>query len=357
MAILSSGPTGRRGFLKSSAALLGGALMVRGAQTNPEQQIRKGKANSSSMPLPPSETLLPQIKAEPWLRIDERDVFLKGMAFDRSNNLIVMAAYPGEVDKSTAGRVDRSLLRITPGKAVTSVIKQRGVRLCDHAIHKDGRIFIACLTGELLVVNPDGSDLKPIATRWKGKPERLSDLTFDSNGYLYVTDFTGYSGNPTGGVYRWSPDCQNVEQVMPNLVTPNGIAFTPDEKSLWVSCSLANEVFRLAMSGNRKSVQEAAVLYRLNGPAGGDGIRVDMQGNVYLAVNFQGRVLILNRHGIPIAGVLMPGRDRGELLSTTNVVFKPGTDEVYVAASGETGGAWIYRFQGLATGAPLFSHQ
>ena len=311
----------------------------------------------SSMPLPPGETLLPQIKAEPWLRIDERDVFLKGMAFDRDSDLIVMAAYPGKTDKSMAGRVDRSLLRVTPGKAVTTVIDQHGVRICDHAIHKDGRIFIACLTGELLAVNPDGSDLKPITTRWMGKPEKLSDLTFDASGNLYVTDFTGYPGNPTGGVYRWSPDCQSVELLIPNLATPNGIAFTPDEQSLWVSCSLANEIFHLTLHENRKSVQKAAVLYRLSGPAGGDGIRVDVQGNMYLAVNFQGRVLILNRYGIPIASVLMPGRDRGELTKTTNVVFRPGTDEVYVAASGETGGAWIYRFQGLAEGAPLYSHQ
>jgi lactonase len=253
--------------------------------------------------------------------------------------------------------VDRSILRITPKKEIATVIRQKGVRMCDHALHKDGRIFIACLTGELLVANPDGSDLQPITIRWKGKPERLSDLTFDSIGNLYVTDFTGYAGNPTGGVYRWSPDSQSVEQLMPNLTTPNGIALTPDGKSLWVSCSLANEILHITLHENRKTVEKAAVLYRLSGPAGGDGIRVDVQGNMYLAVNFQGRILIFNKHGIPIASVLMPGRDGGELVRTTNVVFKPGTDEVYVAASGEIGGAWIYKFQGLAMGAPLFSHQ
>jgi lactonase len=308
------------------------------------------------MPLPPGETLLHPIEAEPWLRIDAGDVFLKGMAFDRDDNLILMAAYAGRVDRSMAGRLDRSILRITPGKEITPVLSQHGVRMCDHAIHKDGRIFIACLTGELLVVNPDGSDVRPITVRWKGKPERLSDLTFDSSGNLYVTDFTGYPGNPTGGVYRWSPDCRAVEQVMPNLTTPNGIAFAPDEKSLWVSCSLANEILQLTLQENRTSVQRAAVVYRLSGPPGGDGLRVDVRGNIYLAVNFQGRVLIFNKHGIPIASVLMPGRDCGELTRTTHVVFKPGTDEVYVAASAENGGAWIYTFQGLAEGAPLFSH-
>jgi lactonase len=308
------------------------------------------------MPLPPGEGLLPCIEAEPWVRVDAGDVFLKGMAFDRGDNLIVMAAYPGR-DKSMAGRVDRSLLRIAPDGGMTPIVKQHGVRMCDHAIHRDGRLFIACLTGELLVVSPDGSDPKPIAARWNEKPARPSDLTFDSEGRLYVTDFAGHPGDPAGGVYRWSADGEVVERLMPNLVTPNGIAFTPDEGSLWVSCSLANELFQLTLDGERRALQKAAVLYRLSGPAGGDGLRVDVQGNVYLAVNFQGRVLILNRHGIPIAGVLMPGRERGELLRTTNVAFKPGTREVYVAASGESSGAWIYRFEGLAEGTPLYSHR
>jgi lactonase len=312
---------------------------------------------ASSMPLPPGESLLPRIEAEPWLRVDAGDVFLKGMAFDRDDNLIVMAAYPGKVDKSMAGRVDRSLLRIAPGGGMTPIVKQHAVRMCDHAIHKDGRLFIACLSGELLVANPDGSDLRPIAARSEGRPIKLSDLTFDSQGRLYVTDFTGYPGNPTGGVYRWFPDGQSVDQLMPNLTTPNGIAFSPDEGSLWVSCSLANEVFHLGLDASRKTVEKAAVLYRLSGPAGGDGMRVDVEGNLYLALNFQGRVLILNRHGIPIAWVSMPGRERGELLRTTNVVFKPGTREVYVATSGESSGAWICKFEGLAEGAPLYSHQ
>jgi lactonase len=340
----------RRTFLKDAGkgALAAGIGLALPAHALPDV--------ARADPLPPGEAGLRSIKAEPWLKIDARDVFLKGMAFDRQNNLLVMAAYPGKVDKSMAGRVDRSILKITPAKAITTVIKQQGVRLCDHAIHKDGRIFIACLTGELLVVNPDGSGLKPITTRWQGKPEELSDLTFDSNGNLYVTDFTGKPGNPTGGVYRWSPDLQSVDPLMPNLVTPNGIAFTPGEKSLWVSCSLAKELSHLTLDEDRKRVQQAAVLYKLSGP-GGDGIRIDAQGNIYLAMNFQGRVLIFDKHGAPIADVLLPGRERGELLSTANVAFKPGTDEVYVVASGETGGSWIYRFQGLAKGLPLYSHQ
>ena len=312
--------------------------------------------NAVSMLLPPSEAGLPQIEAEPWLCIEEGDVFLKGLAFDRNDDLIVMAAYPGKNDRSTGGRIDRCLLRITPDQRRSTVIRQSGVRMCDHAIHRDGRIFIACLTGELLVINPDGTGLRAIPTRSNGKPERLSDLTFDMQGYLYVTDFTGYASNPRGGVYRWSPDCNVVEPLLPNLVTPNGIAVTPDDRSLWISCSLANEIMHITLTPDRSQVLKASIPYRLSGAPGGDGIRVDVRGNMYLTINFQGRVLIFNENGIPIANVLMPGRDHGALTRTTNLAFRPGTDEVYVAASGEHGGAWIYRFKGLAKGAPMFSH-
>jgi len=303
-------------------------------------------------PIPTSEASLPQIKAEPWVRIDAGNVFLKGTAFDRAGNLTVIAAYASGADTSLAARLDRSILRIAPDKSVTTLFKHHGSRLCDHAIHKDGRIVIACLTGELLVINADGSNLQTIATAWSDKPRELSDLTFGHDGHLYVTDFIGTPGNPLGGVYRYSPDFTSAELFGPHLVTPNGVAFTQGEKAMWVSCSLDKKVIKLDLSGAPK----IAFSYDLSG-AGGDGIRVDAKGNMYLAMNFQGRILVFNADGKPVATVLMPGRERGELLSSTNLVLKPGTDEAYAVASGDLGGTWIYKFKGLAAGLPLYSHQ
>jgi len=83
---------------------------------------------------------------------------------------------------------------------------------------------------------------------------------------------------------------------------------------------------------------------------------VDVDGNVYQAIIFHGRILILKNVGIPIANVLIPGRDEGKHPRTTNVAFKPGTDEAFITVSGE-GGAWVYKFRGLAKGLKLFSHQ
>lgn len=347
--------TSRRAFLKGltvAAAGAGSSLQahawMRGPQAGAAKPVIPG-------PLPETEAALPRIKAEPWLQIDPGNVFLKGMGFDRRSHLFVIAAYPSANDKGLAGRLDRAILRISPGKDVSTVLRKQGLRFCDLAIHKDGRIFIACLTGELLSVQPDGSGLTTIAARWNGKPQELSDLTFDSKGALYVTDFTGKPGDPTGGVYRYAPDFSSVAPFRPRLVTPNGIAFTPDERALWVSCSLDKKLVQLNLTADRSAVAGTGTTYALSGP-GGDGIRVDVKGNVYLSMNFQGRFLVFNAQGNPVASVLLPGRERGELLSTTNLVFRPGTDEVYAVASGDLGGTWVYRFRGLAEGLPLYSH-
>ena len=83
---------------------------------------------------------------------------------------------------------------------------------------------------------------------------------------------------------------------------------------------------------------------------------IDEKGNVYQCVIFHGRIIVFSNTGIPIAQVLIPGRDEGKLLRTSNVAFLLGTDEVYITVSDEKGG-WIYRFHGLAKGLTLFSNQ
>ncbi len=346
----------RREFLKNAAL---GSLAAGAGLALPSfsryASIFAQEASNQNPPLPPNELALPLIKPEPWLKIDDRNVFLKGMAFDRKGNLTVVAAYPGpDPSKGLAGRLDRSILSITPDKKVSTLLHAPGLRMVDHAIHKDGRIFIACLSGELMVANPDGTGLKPVDLHVNGKPTTPSDLVFDSKGRLHLTDFTGKVDNPTGGIYRYSPDFKSVELLGPNIVTPNGVAFSPDERTIWTACSIAKKLYRLDLDTDGKSVKSAEPVYSVTGP-GGDGIRVDVKGNVYLAMNFQGRLYVFDKTGKPIALVLMPGRDEGALLSTTNLEFKPGTDEAYTVAAGDKGGTWIFRFKGLAKGCKQFS--
>jgi lactonase len=53
-------------------------------------------------------------------------------------------------------------------------------------------------------------------------------------------------------------------------------------------------------------------------------MRADADGNLYVAMYGQGRVLVFNGKGIPIGHILLPGRDSGHNLHSTNLAIKPG---------------------------------
>lgn len=44
----------------------------------------------------------------------------------------------------------------------------------------------------------------------------------------------------------------------------------------------------------------------------------------------QGRVLGFNKNGIPIGQVLLPGRDEGHNLQSTNMAIRPDTKDLYL---------------------------
>jgi lactonase len=308
------------------------------------------RENQKSMvPLPPELDKLPTIKAEPWVLVDnDPNILLEGPAFDREGNLFVTSIF------------DSRLFKITPRKQVTFIQLPDGLLPDGIAIHEDGRLFIACLSGRVVTVNPDGSNLTDLP-RYNGKPASANDLVFDSqNGNLYVTDFTGTVAEPTGGVYRFSNNYTKVEPVIEHLASANGVGIAPEGNVLWVSETCRNEIVRIELLEDGISINPIAgvtIPCRFSGgPGGSDSLRIDVEGNVYQCMIFQGRAQILNNRGVPIANVLIPGREQGKHLTTSNLAFKPGTDEAYIMAGGE-GGAWIYKFRGLAQGLKLYSHQ
>lgn len=307
--------------------------------------------SKSPVPLPPTVALLPSITAELWVQIDPGPaVFLEGPAFDREGNLYVSSIF------------DSRILKITPDKKVTTIFSQEGLMPDGIAIHKDGRLFLACISGKFMSIAPDGSNPTEITPRFQGKPQMGNDLVFDNNGNLFVTDWTGTIADPSGGVYRFSADFKSVEPVLEKLVTPNGVALSPDGNTLWIAETNRSRLIAINFlpdSIKLHPIEGTKIPWRFAGSAvagGPDSNAVDQAGNVYQCVIFQGRVLILNKNGIPIANVLVADRDQGKFLRTTNVAFKPGTDDVYLTASGE-GGACVFRFKGLAKGLILFSHQ
>jgi lactonase len=257
------------------------------------------------VPIPPSERGLQTVVAEPWFKVSQQGIVLEGPAFERNGDLLLC---------DVSGR---RVLRLSPDRHLSTVVTFDDVAPGGLAIDRDGRIFIAAMnltkgTGSIMTVKPDGTGMQTIVPVTAGYMR--NDLVFDSRGGLYFSDFRGISTEPKGGAYYVSPDFKTITPVLPRLAMANGIALSPDGKDLWITEFSRNLLHRVQLD-NPTSITPigTAIPYHFIGPAP-DSMRADSDGNLYVAIYSQGRVMVFNKIGIPIGQVLLPGRDDGHNL-------------------------------------------
>jgi lactonase len=237
---------------------------------------------------------LQTVVAEPWFKVSDEGIVLEGPAFDRDGNLLFC---------DVSGR---RVLRLTPNKQLSTVLTLDDAGPGGLAIHKDGRIFIAAMnlakgTGLIVAVKPEGTGMQTIVPATAGYMP--NDLVFDTGGGLYFSDFRGISTEPKGGACYVSPDFKTITPVLPHLAMANGIAISPDGQQLWITEFSRSVLHRVELAGPTTiALIGTAIPYHFTGPAP-DSMRADNDGNLYVAMYGQGRVLALNKNGIPIGQV------------------------------------------------------
>lgn len=173
------------------------------------------------------------------------------------------------------------------------------------------------------------------------------------------TDFRGSATEPAGGVYYLSPDLKTVTPVLRGIAMANGVALSPDDKRLWVGEFGGGRLIRIDLAdATTIAPLGSRVAYHFIGPSP-DSMRTDAKGNVYVVLYGQGRVLVFDPAGIPIGQILLPGREQGRNLQSTNLAISPDTDDLYVVAADDDPmrGSAVFHAHGYAPSAPLFSHQ
>ena len=212
-------------------------------------------------------------------------------------------------------------------------------------------------TGSILAVKSDGTGMRTIVPVAAGYMP--NDLILDSQGGFYFSDFRGISTDPKGGAYYASPDFKTIAPVLPHLAMANGIALSPDGKQLWITEFSRNLLHRVELAdATTMTPIGTAIPYHFIGPAP-DSMRADSDGNLYVAMYSQGRVLVFNKNGIPIGQVLLPGRDEGHNLLSTSMALKPGTNDLYIVTSDANHGqgATIFHAKVFAKALPLYTHR
>ena len=118
------------------------------------------------------------------------------------------------------------------------------------------------------------------------------------------------------GVFRVSPDLGTINLLTRDLFLPNGLAFSPDEKTLYIGDSRRTTIFAFDVAANGLTLnQTQRVFAELKGPepGGPDGFKVDLAGNVYTGGS--GGIYIIDPKGKKL-GRIVHGQPQ-----TTNIAF------------------------------------
>jgi gluconolactonase len=180
----------------------------------------------------------------------------------------------------------------------------------------EGRLVL-CQHGDRRIarLDADGRPFVVLAERFEGK--RLNspnDLCFDRAGNLFFTDPPyGLGRSATAelgfsGVFRRAADGM-VTLLDRELDRPNGIALSPDQKTLYVANSGEKRTFLAAFAlrpdgsaGPRRLLFDAAGLSAAGRPGLMDGLKVDVAGNLW--ATGPGGILILSSEGKHLGTIL-----------------------------------------------------
>lgn len=282
----------------------------------------EGRA-ATPAPIPLSEQGLQTVEAEPLKVVNSERHILEGAVFDSAGNLYFCDVTGGKVQK------------LTPENELSDYVVLDGLSPCGLAFGPDGRLFMAVknpegTAGSILAVAGEGARPEVIVSAEKGYLP--NDLVFDGKGGLYFSDCKGSSTVTGGGIVYRAPD-GSLTTVIPDMAQANGVALSPDDTIVWATEYAREQLHKTTVRDSTKLVPfRSHIPYRFTG-RGPDSMRVDADGNVYVAMMSQGRVLIFNPNGFPIGQILLPGRDEGKNLLSTSLAIHPEKKEVRIVTS------------------------
>ncbi|MBI4305945.1 MAG: SMP-30/gluconolactonase/LRE family protein [Chloroflexi bacterium] len=187
---------------------------------------------------------------------------------------------------------ESKLFSIRPGDSKATLVRENTGGGNGLTLDKAGRLIICEGTNRRVTRAEPGGRITVLADRYLGKRlNRPNDVVCRSDGTIYFT-------NPgmrvpreerelsTDGVYRIFPD-GGIDEVAADFEYPNGLAFSPDERRLYVANTRPHPHLRVYEAKSDGSLQGGKIFaempYTAEGETGGvpDGLKIDVEGRIY----------------------------------------------------------------------------
>lgn len=241
---------------------------------------------------------------------------IEGPSFDKSGHLYVVNfkqdGTVGKIDQNGQGEVFVTL----PNQSIANAIQ----------FNSKGEMLLADFVNHnVLKVNMQTKEVSVFAH--DDRFNQPNDICITKKDVIYASD-PSWKDN-TGKLWKVTPDGKTT-LLLDNLGTTNGIALSPDEKTLYVNESAQRKIWKYALDaeGNVKN----KTLFHEFPDFGMDGMKCDTKGNLYCTRHGKGTIAVLSPAGKLIREITLKGK------SCSNLVFG-GKDKktVYVTMQDRRG--------------------
>jgi len=206
------------------------------------------------------------------------------------------------------------ILQLTPPQAIEVFLPTSGSN--GLAVTPDGKALLMVTEVQSKTVSMlslADKSVKVVAQDFKGQPfVQPNDLAVRADGTIYFTDYQA------GRLYQRAID--GTVSLISSLPLSNGVGLSPDEKTLYLNADTYTVKYPVGPGGVVGTGTNLAT--GLKGP---DGLAIDCAGNVYIAQNMGGSLVVVSAAGAKL------GEIGGLPRTVTNAAFGgPGRRTLYI---------------------------